>query len=120
MTLSNFIAHVRSGNNVTFEQSLAIIADNYDYQATSFTNGIGQHQVNNVAGSNQGSCKIFAFAKLNNLDAQQTLTLFGEHYKSVVSTPNGNDHQNIRQFMSHGWQGIHFDNVALTTRTTPE
>jgi HopJ type III effector protein. len=34
------------------------------------------------------------------------LSLFAEHYAAVLATPEATDHQNIRQFMQNGWDGI--------------
>jgi hypothetical protein len=70
----------------------------------------------NEAGENQGSAKVFAFAIINNLSKEDTLLLFAEHYQSVLETPEGIDHQNIRQFMTQGWAGIQFEGVALTAK----
>jgi hypothetical protein len=65
---------------------------------------------------NQGSAKVFAFAKLNGLSAEDTLWLFAEHYHSVLADPTGIDHQNIRQFIVHGWPGIEFKGEALVAK----
>lgn len=96
----------------TFSDVLAYIDARYRHMPTAFDNG-AQH---NAAEQNQGSCKVFAFAQLNGLDAAQTLQLFAEHYQAVLATPEGNDHQNIRQFMQHGWDGIHFQAKALQAK----
>ena len=58
----------------------------------------------------------FSFAKLQGLDQAQTLSLFAEHYASVLATPEGTDHQNIRQFMQNGWDGVKFEGQALTEK----
>ncbi|MEK7739229.1 MAG: HopJ type III effector protein, partial [Pseudomonadota bacterium] len=58
----------------------------------------------------------FSFAQLNDLDQQQTLNLFAEHYAAVLATPDATDHQNIRQFMQNGWNGIKFEGNALTAK----
>ncbi|MDV8154165.1 HopJ type III effector protein [Acinetobacter bereziniae] len=84
----------------------------YTHTPTAFQNG----QQHNAATENQGSAKVFSFAQLNQLDQQQTLNLFAEHYASVLATPDGSDHQNIRQFMQNGWDGIQFEGVALTAK----
>jgi len=57
-----------------------------------------------------------AFASLNNLDKEQTLALFAEHYEAVLNDPEGDNHQNIRQFMLNGWDGVSFSGVALTLK----
>ncbi|MFI8142771.1 HopJ type III effector protein, partial [Acinetobacter baumannii] len=41
---------------------------------------------------------------------------FAEHYASVLATPEGTDHQNIRQFMQNGWDGVKFEGQALTEK----
>lgn len=116
MTLNDFIGRVRAGQAVTFQDTMAIIAEHYDYQAAEFSNGIEQPLINE-AGRNEGSCKIFAFSSLQGLDEAQTLALFGDYYrKDVLENPNGNDHQNIRNFMRDGWRGIQFQSEALTPK----
>ena len=71
----------------------------------------------NTAGKNEGSCKIFAFALLHQLDKQQTLNLFGDYYRvDVLGNPDGDSHQNIRSFMRYGWQGIRFMGTALIAK----
>lgn len=110
MSLNDFLKKVKAGEFISFAETIAIISENYDYQPTTFKNG----NVENVAGQNEGSCKIFAFAKLNQLTPEQTLSLFGDYYHvDVLQNPNATDHQNIRQFMQHGWEGISFENEAL-------
>ncbi len=97
-------------NNVEFEQVMQVIADNYQYQPTAFTNGL----LVNEAGSNEGSCKIFYFAFIHKLNPQQTLACFGRYYREdVLKNPTGDDHGNIRNFMKTGWQGIEFPQAAL-------
>lgn len=60
---------------------------------------------------------MFYFAQINGLSKEQTLALFTEHYQTALNTPEGIDHQNIRQFMQHGWDGIAFDGVVLTEKS---
>ncbi|KAA8733919.1 HopJ type III effector protein [Acinetobacter qingfengensis] len=95
-----------------FADVIAYIDARYTYHAKAFQNG-SQH---NTAEQNQGSAKVFSFAKLNNLDKNQTLQLFAEHYQSVLATPDHIDHQNIRQFMQNGWEGIKFEGQALQAK----
>ena len=99
---------------VTFDDVMNVIADHYDYTPSRFTNGFGEDAAINEAGSNEGSCKIFAFAQLNNLSKEQTLHCFGDYYrKDVLEHPEATDHANIRNFMIDGWDGIHFENFVL-------
>ena len=112
MNLTTFVEKIGNDNTLDFEDTMAVIGETYDYQPTGFQNG----ELRNDAGQNEGSCKIFAFAQLNNLDEKQTLACFGRFYQDVLATPEGTDHGNIRNFMQHGWAGIKFDNPALTAR----
>jgi DNA-binding IscR family transcriptional regulator len=103
-----------SPEEIDFNQVIQVIEDNYTYTPTRFTNGNGNEYVTNEAGSNEGSCKIFSFAQLNNLDKEQTLACFGNYYRQdVLANPENTDHANIRNFIQSGWGGIHFDGVAL-------
>ena len=97
---------------IHFSDVLAHIEALYQHKPTAFSNG----QQDNAASENQGSAKVFAFAQLNHFDQAQTLSLFAEHYAAVLATPDGVDHQNIRQFMQHGWSGLQFDGLALTAK----
>jgi hypothetical protein len=99
-------------NSITFKEVLEFIETYYQHQPTAFKNG----EAYNEATQNQGSARIFAFAQLNNLSSADTLYLFAEHYQSVLSNPNGTDHQNIRQFIIHGWSGIAFEGQALLAK----
>ncbi|MCP4984743.1 MAG: HopJ type III effector protein [Colwellia sp.] len=99
-----------NADDVVFEQVMQVINDNYSYTPASFKNG----EMLNEAGTNEGSCKIFYFAKLNGLTKQQTLACFGCYYRDdVLQNPNGSDHGNIRNFIKTAWQGIEFQSVAL-------
>jgi|TARA_R110002050_G_scaffold14122_16_gene44884 hypothetical protein len=111
MTLNDFIAKLDNSSELDFEDTMQVIKDNYSYTPTAFTNGT----INNDAGQNEGSCKIFAFAQLNNLDETTTLKCFGRFYQDVLNTPEGDDHGNIRNFMKSGWAGIQFQGQALTS-----
>ncbi len=115
MSLEIFIEKIKHGEPVSFSETMAIIAKYYQYHPTRFSNGKGDEQVINEAGTNEGSCKIFAFALIHQLDQQQTLELFGDYYhQDVLLNPEGNDHQNIRNFIKFGWEGINFEQPALT------
>lgn len=105
------LAQLQTGE-VKFADVLAFIEARYNYTPTAFQNG----QQHNAATENQGSAKVFSFAKLNDLDQAQTLSLFVEHYASVLATPEASDHQNIRQFMQNGWDGIKFEGTALVAK----
>ena len=98
---------------VNFNDVINVIETNYNYQPTRFING----DAVNEAATNEGSCKIFAFALLNKLSTQNTLACFGQYYRDdVLLNPQGDDHANIRNFMITGWEGISFDNAALVLK----
>ena len=99
-------------NSLSFKEVIAFIETHYKHQPTAFKNG----ELYNQATQNQGSATVFTFAQLNKLDKTDTLYLFAEHYQAVLKNPDGTDHQNIRQFMLHGWPGIVFEGPALLSK----
>lgn len=102
---------LKSGEHV-FADTLAFIAAGYDYQPQAFNNG----GVENAAGQNEGSCKTLGLALLEGLSDEEALLAFGEHYRSVVATPEGSDHGNIRALIVHGLAGVKFTQQPLTRR----
>lgn len=118
MTISELLQLLSdSPSQVEFNDVISTINEHYDYTPTHFINGIGEHKLVNEAGQNEGSCRIFAFAKMQNLSKEQTLACFGKNYRDeVLPFPLGRNHPNIRSFMQYGWMGIHFDGVALKSR----
>ena len=98
---------------ISFEQTMAVIDAIYDFTPTAFRNGNTQ----NEAGQNNGSCKILAFGQYHNLTEAQTLACFGKFYREdVLGNPDGDDHQNIRNFLQSGWNGVQFNRQALTEK----
>jgi hypothetical protein len=111
MSITFFLEKLKqTPNTITFPETISVIEENYHFTPTTFTNGT-QH---NEAGTNSGSCKIFAFAQLQNLSQEETLACFGAFYfEEVLGEPFGTNHQNIRNFMKLGWDGLRFENEAL-------
>jgi len=109
--LNNLIQKSKD-NSLVFKEVIEFIETYYQHQPAAFKNG-GAY---NTAEQNQGSAKVFAFAQLNNLSKEDTLHLFTEHYRSVLNNPEGTDHQNIRQFMAHGFPGLAFEGQALIAK----
>ncbi|KFC19194.1 HopJ type III effector protein [Chryseobacterium sp. FH1] len=100
----------KSAGEIQFKNVIAFLDEHYDFTPTKFTNG----NTVNEADQNNGSCKVFSFSKLNALSKEETLALFGDFYRTdVLQNPDGDDHQNIRNFMTFGWDGISFDGEAL-------
>ncbi|MBZ9612897.1 HopJ type III effector protein [Rheinheimera maricola] len=107
-----FIQLSTEPETISFEQSITLIDALYQFTPTAFKNG----ELHNAAGENNGSCKILAFGALHQLSAAQTLFLFGDYYRLVLDTPKGTDHQNIRNFMRTGWDGVSFSVAALSAK----
>ncbi|MFV5687605.1 HopJ type III effector protein [Flavobacterium sp. ZT3R25] len=114
MNTTSFLEKLRqTPEAIAFTDTIATIEENYTFTPTTFHNG---SQIN-TAGENSGSCKIFAFAQLQNLTEAETLACFGAYYfDDVLKNPEGTDHQNIRNFMKTGWNGIRFDRIALISK----
>jgi len=101
-------------DRIEFTDVISLINKRYTFIPTAFSNG----ELHNEAGQNTGSCKIFAFARLHELDEEQTLALFGSYYRAdVLRTPEDTNHPNIRQFLKTGWKGIEFDGVPLRAKS---
>jgi hypothetical protein len=115
MTLESFLEKLKdSAENIEFDDTMGIIDSLYVFTPTSFKNG----DLVNEAGQNSGSCKLFSFARFHRLTLEQTLACFGGYYRDdVVKHPEGEDHQNIRNFMKTGWSGIKFDSEPLKAKT---
>ena len=114
MTITAFLEKLtQTPEAIVFSETIATIEENYEFTATAFENGL-QH---NAAGENSGSCKLFAFAEIQNLSEAETLACFGAYYfEDVLQNPNGTDHQNIRNFIKTGWDGIAFYGSALVLK----
>ncbi|MBD8593773.1 MULTISPECIES: HopJ type III effector protein [unclassified Pseudomonas] len=104
-------ASLASGEH-QFAATLAFVAEHYAYEPQAFSNGA----LDNAAGQNEGSCKTLGLALLEGLSDEEALLAFGEHYRSVVATPEGSDHGNIRNLMAHGLAGVKFSEQPLTRR----
>ena len=109
--LDDFRERIRSAHYL-FAETLAFIAANYTYTPTEFTNG----SLTSTAGQNEGSCKLLGLAQLEDLSVEETLQAFGEHYRSVLNSPDGEDHGNIRALMKSGLAGVSFNSAPLTRK----
>jgi HopJ type III effector protein len=114
MAINTIIQKIKNEpDTVTFSEIISCIDENYIFTPTAFQNG-DQY---NEAGQNNGSCKVFSFAKLYNLSVAQTLACFGDYYRvDVLNNLDGSDHQNIRNFIVNGWGGVKFESEALTSK----
>lgn len=114
MSLPSFLQRLReTPAQIEFADTIAAIESHYAFTPTAFRNG----ELDNAAGQNNGSCKIFAFAKLHELSEAETLACFGRYYREdVLQHPDATDHQNIRNFIRSGWSGVTFMGEALRLR----
>ncbi|AOW08519.1 HopJ type III effector protein [Flavobacterium gilvum] len=114
MTMNTFLEKLKQNpTTITFAETIATIEENYNFTPTAFKNG----EQKNEAGQNSGSCKLFAFAQLQNLSQEETLACFGAiYFDEVLGDPDGTNHQNIRNFMKTGWNGIQFEGEALALK----
>lgn len=115
MSLESLLSLVKSQpEKVEFNDVIACIEKEYTFTETAFTNGLQA----NDAGENNGSCKLFAFAKIHNLTQDQTLALFGTYYRDdVLKNPDGSDHHNIRQFIKFGFDKVAFNGTPLELKS---
>src|SRR5690606_357625 len=111
MTLETFLSKLKNTPEaIEFSKTISVIESLYEFTPTSFKNG----DLQNNAGENSGSCKLLAFAKLQSLTKEETLACFGKYYfEEVLNDPKGNGHQNIRNFMKTGFEGLVFDSIPL-------
>ena len=118
MNLPELITLIKSiPENVEFDAVIDTINNSYHYTPSKFINGKDSNIVVNEAGTNEGSCKILAFAKLNDLTKQQTLACFGKYYRDdVVKHPDGSDHGNIRALLEHSLDTVNFDKTVLVLK----
>lgn len=113
MTLEQLHATLRNRpQDLRFAAVMDLIQRLHTLVPVAFDNG----ELHNGAGENAGACALFAFGRRQGLDAEQVLACFGEHYRAVLADPQGQGHPNIRQFMIHGWAGVHHHGTALLAR----
>lgn len=110
--MTQSLVNQAKNHEIQFSDVIAYIDQHYTHTPTAFQNG----QQSNTANENQGSAKVLYFAKLHHLSRSDTLALFVEHYQNVLASPDADNHQNIRQFILHGLDGVTFDGTVLTEK----
>lgn len=112
--VKSFIVKLESNPaRISFADTMAVIDNYYTYTPSAFTNGSQQNAVD----QNVGSCKILAFAQINELTSEQALHCFGDYYrKDVLENPEGSDHGNIRALMSTGLEAVEFEEFPLSLK----
>lgn len=119
--VKDFISKLKSTpKEVTFDESMALIEAQCEYLPNSFV----VDDLTSKKGENEGSNKIFSFARLTGLASEPievTLAMFGDYYfKDVLGNTSGDDHPNIRGALKLGWNGVRFPNgisLSLKDRT---
>src|SRR5690606_16549296 len=111
MNLNEFRTALRREQHL-FADTLALIAEHYHYTPRAFTNGRQQ----NAAGQTERPRKLLGLALLEGLTDEEALLAFGEHYRSVLATPEGSDHGNMRALMKTGLAGVVFEELPLVRK----
>ncbi|WBX71382.1 HopJ type III effector protein [Tenacibaculum retecalamus] len=111
MTVENFKNKLRNTpKDINFSETMSVVEENYVFTPSAFKNG----DLQNSSTENLGSCKVFSFALKQELTKEETLICFAQYYfNDVLGSPNGSDHQNIRNFMNTGFEGLIFENETL-------
>ncbi|GAA4892360.1 HopJ type III effector protein [Flaviramulus aquimarinus] len=100
----------KTPTQIEFSETINVIDEHYEFTSTAFKNGT----LENAKGQNLGSCKLFAFAKAQELTKDETLACFGQlYFNDVLKDPKGTGHQNIRNFMNTGFEGLTFEGMPL-------
>ncbi|KAG7350655.1 HopJ type III effector domain containing protein [Nitzschia inconspicua] len=102
-----------NSDDLKFEDVMNLIDTHYEVGLIEFRNG----DMINKQGENEGSGKLLSYAALSKFDKETTLKLWGQYYREVLADPDGDSHQNIRNFMKYGWDGVPFENgISLTKK----
>lgn len=114
MNIQDFKSKLKNApTEIDFSETMDAIETNYEFNPTAFENG----DLQNETGQNSGSCKLFAFAVDQGFTKEETLACFGQYYfDEVLNDPTGTGHQNIRNFMKTGFEGLVFSGVALVRK----
>lgn len=114
MTLNDFKNKLKnSPKELQFSDTTTVIEENYSFTPSAFKNG----NLENSNTQNLGSCKVFSFAIKEQLTKEETLACFAQYYfNDVLGNPTATDHQNIRNFIKTGFEGLTFESEALTAK----
>ncbi|OEU20818.1 HopJ-domain-containing protein [Fragilariopsis cylindrus CCMP1102] len=99
-------------DSLKMEELMDLIDTHYEVGLLEFKNG----DILNKQGENVGSAKLLSYAAISDFDKETTLKLWGQYYREVLADPDGDSHQNIRNFMKTGWDGVPFENGVAITR----
>ncbi|WBX73559.1 HopJ type III effector protein [Tenacibaculum pacificus] len=114
MTLQEFKNTLKNTpKNIQFSDTISVIEENYNFTPSAFKNG----DLENASTQNLGSCKVLSFAVKQELSKEEALACFAQYYFiDVLENPTATDHQNIRNFMNTGFEGLSFENETLSEK----
>ncbi|MBE7629461.1 HopJ type III effector protein [Tenacibaculum piscium] len=114
MTLQEFKNTLKNTpKSIQFSDTISVIEENYNFTPSAFKNG----DLENASTQNLGSCKVLSFAVKQELSKEEALACFAQYYFiDVLETPNGAGHQNIRNFMKTGFEGLVFETETLSEK----
>ena len=119
MNTQQYLEQLKSGEEMKFldftdfTDFTDLIDNEYTFVPTAFMNA----DLANKDDENQGSAKVFCFGLMHSLSEREVVKCFGEHYQSVLDSPQDpSSHLNIRSFMNSGWGGVTNDFSDLTIK----
>ena len=85
MTVAELVQKIKTqAENIQFSEIIETVDANYNFTPTAFKNG----ETMNEANQNNGSCKVFSFAKnQRNLLKPSQLKLISSYYKLFIIKP---------------------------------
>ena len=110
--IENSVNAITCNTKFCFKDFLSIIDKEFNFTPCIFY--IGKKE--NAAWENTGSLKVITYAIMMWYDTQEALKLFGEHYKEVCETPDGDSHPNIRALQEEGLKSVHIVGTPLTMK----
>ena len=113
MNTQQYLDRIKSSVQMNFIDFIQMIQEDYEFSNIAFEN----NGLFNSKEENQGSAKVFCFGLMHSLSKAETIKCFGEHYQSVLDSPESNSsHLNIRNFMNTGWEGLLIDQSTLKVK----
>lgn len=107
-----YLAINREWNEIKFNNLIRLIDFIFDTTPTRFVN----NWVDNAAWENLWSLKVLSLALLLWLDTNQALKMFWEHWKSVQSNPDWDNHKNIRELDGWGIEWVKIYGISFSKK----
>jgi len=100
-------------DTMPFSDIMKTLDLHFTFRPTAFSVG----DTKSTENQNQKSLRVLSFAQLLKLSKEQTLKLWGEHYKQVLQEPEGSSHGNIRAFLKGGFECVNAPQDVITAST---